>query len=133
MSNEEILNELLKSTREMQSSIKVMQDDIKGLKNEVTNLNNKFNKLEEKVDNLDEKVDNLDEKFINLDGKVRSIDGTVMKMEHEHSYKIDLIYENIQSFINSNNKNKMDIKKLDKRVERLECMMPIKPINQKEA
>ena len=56
-----------------------------------------------------------------------------MIMEHEYTKKIDVIYENTVSFMDANMKNRNDIEKLDKRVEKLECMMPIKPLNQKEA
>ena len=125
MGNEEILKELLKSTIEMQSSmkemqssmkvmqssIKVMQADVKEVKNDVVKLNNKVTKLEGKVNNLEEKTTRIDK--------------SVMVLEHEYTKKIDVIYENTVSFMNANYKNRNDIEKLDKRVEKLECIIHI--------
>lgn len=140
MSNEEILNELLKSTRktqnsmnEMQNSMKILQEDVKELKIDVKNLNDKYTQLDRKVTDLDEKVTDLDGKVTNLDEKTTRIDGSVMIIEHEYTKKIDLIYENTVTFLDANYRNRESIDKLDKRVEKIECMMPIKPINQKEA
>lgn len=126
MSNEEILNELLKSTRETQKSMNEIQNSMKILQEDVKDLNDKYTQLDKKVTKLDDKVTELDE-------KTTRIDRSVMVIEQEYTKKIDVIYENTTSFINANFKNRDAIEKLEKRVERLECMMPIKPMNQKEA
>lgn len=47
--------------------------------------------------------------------------------------KIDIIYENTVSFLEANYKNTKTIEKLEKRVEKLECIIPIETKRQKEA
>lgn len=114
----------------MQNSMKILQEDVKELKTHVKNLNDKYTQLDRKVTELDGKVTNLDEKVTELDEKTTRIDVSVMVIENVYTKKIDVIYENTVSFLEANHRNRDSIEKLEKRVE---YMMPIEPIKQKEA
>lgn len=128
MSNEEMLKKILLNTENLKEDVDVLKEDMLILKEDNKRLNRKFELLNEKFEVLDEKVEVIDKKNEGLEGKykelnetVNSINRVVMKMENEYGPKIDIIYENTVSFMNANYRNRDDIEKLEKRVERLEC------------
>ena len=101
--------------RVMQTEMKIMQDEMKKMKAEFT----------AKFKQIDIKLDELDTKFINLKEEVNRINRTVAKIELSYGKKIDTIYENTVSFLEANYKNTKAIENLEKRVEKLECIIPI--------
>lgn len=121
----------------MQSNMKTMQDNMEIMQGEIRTIQNDIKELREetkaKFKQIDIKLDELDTNFINLKEEVNIINRTVAKIELSYGKKIDIIYENTVSFLEANYKNTKAIEKLEKRVEKLECIIPIEPQKHKEA
>lgn len=103
--------------------------------------NKRFKFLEEQIENLraqtDEKILNMQSQIDNMQNQINtmqiqieamqeqidSISRTLAVIEVEHTRKIDLIYENITTFLERQEKQEGEIQSLNSRVDTLECKM----------
>lgn len=107
---EEKWNKRFKFLEEQIENLRAQTDEkILNMQSQIDNMQNQINAMQIQIETMQEQID--------------SISRTLAVIEVEHTRKIDLIYENITTFLERQEKQEGEIQSLNSRVDTLECKM----------
>ena len=114
---EEKWNKRFKFLEEQIENLRAQTEEkILNMQSQIDNMQNQINAMQIQIETMQEQIKNMQE-------QIDSISRTLAVIEVEHTRKIDLIYENITTFLERQEKQEGEIQSLNSRVDTLECKM----------
>lgn len=114
---EERWNKRFKFLEEQIENLRAQTEEkILNMQSQIDNMQNQINSMQKQINAMQIQIETMQEQIV-------SISRTLAVIEVEHTRKIDLIYENITSFLERQEKQEGEIQSLNSRVDTLECKM----------
>ncbi|MBS4022284.1 MAG: hypothetical protein KGZ79_07660 [Dethiobacter sp.] len=69
-----------------------IENRLNNVENRLNNVENRLNNVEHKFDSIEDRIENSESRFDNLESDIKTIKEIVIKIENEHSRKINILF-----------------------------------------